>query len=195
MTYFVENGRPTRMQLPGLSAARSGDQVLIAGIVLPGDGTIITDDVTILAATTPLSALGLQRTVVILASAVGAPSPHPYANKANTASLVYSSTSGQSLRAFITEASYGQATVVGGSGGVGTSADVAGPYDIARSCDPATLFRAAVTRPIRPWTSASTAASSWRTTIRPTARSPASPASAHGRSGSSTARRSCCRSR
>jgi hypothetical protein len=138
--FLVENGVSTELRLAPSQRGRSpSEQVLVGGIQLASDGPIVSDDVIVLASPASASPLGPQRTALLLANAAGAPA-HPYANKVNTASLYFSSTSGQSLRAFISEASYGQATVVGGSGGEGTVADVFGPYNVPLSCSTTVLI-------------------------------------------------------
>lgn len=83
--------------------------------------------------------MGPQRTAIILASAPGV-GVHPYANKTNTASLFFSSTSQQTARAFYLEASYGQTSVVGAWGAVGSASDVYGPYTLSTaSCSTGTI--------------------------------------------------------
>jgi hypothetical protein len=138
--YLVENGRQTQLRLaPAASDRRPSEKVLIAGFELPSDGTIVAGDVTVLASIAAKSPVGVQRTALLLASASGAPA-HPYGDKTNTASLYFSRTSGQSLYAFINEASYGLTQVAGASGGAGTAADVFGPYTVPLTCSTTTLI-------------------------------------------------------
>ena len=82
-----------------------------------------------------ISTIGSQRTAIILASAPGAP-PHPYANKANTASIFYSASNSGSARNYLAQASYGPdaagfATIAGATGAEGTTADIYGPFTVA----------------------------------------------------------------
>ncbi len=128
------------------SDVRPGDRIQVEGVQLPGDGFILADNVrrsqgASRAAVTPLGSL---KTAVILLQVSGATSR--YADKAVTASMFFSSSSGVSARAFVSEASYGQATIVGGLGIEGTTADVYGPYTIGTtSCDFSTVSAAGVT--------------------------------------------------
>lgn len=142
--YLIGDGATTQLRIGGQATqARAGDRILVAGIAVSGDGAIASADISILQAALQLVPVGPQRTVVILASSTGTPSSHRYANKSNTASLFFSASSGQSMKDFLEEASYGQTTIVGASG-PGSSSDVVGPYSIATSCTPGTIFKNAV---------------------------------------------------
>ncbi|MFN8522873.1 MAG: hypothetical protein U0821_07165 [Chloroflexota bacterium] len=135
--------RPVRAAV-GLAGLRSGDQVDVKGLSFPGDSTVIGTEVNVRRAGTSVGSTGVQRTAVVLVSAPGQ-GAHPYIDKSVAASLVFSSTSGQSMRAFFDQASYGQTTVVGGSGGEGTASDVYGPYVLtADSCSIGTILSGAV---------------------------------------------------
>src|SRR5712691_8929906 len=79
---------------------------------------------------------GSQPTAIILASAPNAP-PHPYANKAATASVFFSSANPQSARNFFLQASYGLTKIVGSDlNADGSAVDVYGPFTTAdNACD------------------------------------------------------------
>ena len=127
------------------SDVRPGDRVQVEGVQLPGDGFILADNVRRSqgASMAAVTSLGSLKTAVILLQAGGATSR--YADKSVTASLFFSSTSGVSARAFVSEASYGQATIVGASG-EGSATDVYGPYTIGTtSCDFNTVTAAGIT--------------------------------------------------
>jgi hypothetical protein len=90
---------------------------------------------------------GAQRTAIVLASAPSAP-PHPYADKAATASVFYSSANPTSARSFFAQASYGLLKIVGHDAKAeGTATDVYGPLTTpsnACSVDPITLADPAI---------------------------------------------------
>jgi len=87
--------------------------------------------------TPSLGTLGAQRTALILVNAPGAP-PHPYANKAATASVFYASANPGSAQSFFFQASYGLMRITGANPAAdGTAADIYGPYTAPnQSCGP-----------------------------------------------------------
>ena len=132
-----------------LGQSKPGDRVQTTGVALAGEATVVTDRMVTIQAPTSVGTTGAQRTAIVLVTAPGVAS-HPYANKANTASLFFAddgnpATAEKSARAFYLEASYGQTSIVGGSGNIGDANDVYGPYQIdVSSCNSTQLRKAAV---------------------------------------------------
>lgn len=130
--------RPIKFGAP-LGKAKPGDTVRLNGVALAGEATVVSDQMVVIQSPTAVGTTGNQRTAVILVTAPGVAS-HPYANKANTASIFFATANAQSARSFYREVSYSQTTIVGGQGTEGTAGDVYGPYGIAHAnCDTTTI--------------------------------------------------------
>ena len=136
---LVKNGGELKLRPGNGLGARPGDEVRVTGVRLPADGSVVTDQVTAQRAGPGVGPTGPQRTAIVTASPVGS-AAHRYSDKAAVASMFFSTTSGRSARAWYDEASYGQTTIVGGSGAEGTTADVFGPYALpSASCGTSTI--------------------------------------------------------
>ncbi len=136
---LVVGGTETKLHVGGTVGAQPGDEVKVTGVRLPGDNSVVAEQVIAQRAGSGVGPTGPQRTSIILAGPRGA-SAHPYADKSAVASMFFSTTSGRSARAWYDEASYGQATIVGGSGTEGTAADVYGPYTVnSATCSTTTI--------------------------------------------------------
>lgn len=118
--------------------AKPGDEVRVTGVALVGSTElVVADEVLLVQSVTAVGSTGPQRTAIILASPPGA-GTHPQADKANLASIFFSASNPQSARSFYSEASYGQATIVGERGVEGSAADIYGPYTL--SSQPVWIF-------------------------------------------------------
>ncbi|MCC7368590.1 MAG: hypothetical protein IT306_09215 [Chloroflexi bacterium] len=131
ITRLAKDGRFRPLALgASIGAARPGDVIQTNGVALAGSDAVVSDQMVVIQSPSAVGTTGNQRTAIILAMGSGIAS-HPYANKANTASIFFSSANAGSARNYYYEASYGQTLIVGGNGVEGTAADVYGPYSIA----------------------------------------------------------------
>jgi hypothetical protein len=138
---IVKQGKETPLRFGApIQQAQPGDIVQLSGVALAGDPTVVSDQIVTAQSTIAAGPTGLQRTAIILVSAPGA-NAHPYADKTKTASIFFASANPQSAYNYYLQASYGQATIAGGSGAEGTAADVYGPYTLSTAtCDTDTLM-------------------------------------------------------